>query len=109
MSLAELLINAVAQGRVRGMQFKRNWTGPDKDTFDDLNKVIEDRLNGARRVAVQEALHKVQEEHPVFKLRALAFEAASADPTVSTEGLRKLREYFKPTYEALEARVQNNG
>lgn len=68
MSLAELLINAISQGRVPGVQFKRGWSN-DKATFDGLNEVIKDRLDGARRVAVQEALHKARDEQPVLKMR----------------------------------------
>lgn len=68
MSLAELLINAIAHGRIPGVQFKRGWAS-DRQTFDGLQAVIADRLDGARRVAVEQALHKLQDEHPTFKMR----------------------------------------
>lgn len=71
MSLAELLINAITNGRVHGVQFKRSHgerAGDTKQTFDDLNKIIENRLEGARRVAIEQALRKLQEENPRAKL-----------------------------------------
>lgn len=66
-SLAEMLINAIAHGRVRGVQFKRGWSD-EKATFDDLNAVIQRRLDGARSVAIESALHKLRDENPHFKL-----------------------------------------
>lgn len=69
MSLAELLINAIAAGRVHGVQFKRGHAA-DRKTFDDLRNVIGDRLDGARRVAVQDALREANDTHPVMKTRA---------------------------------------
>lgn len=68
MALAELLINAIAHGSIRGVQFKRGWS-KERETFEDLNRVISNRLDGARRVAVEQALHKLQDEHPSFKMR----------------------------------------
>jgi len=69
MSLAELLLNAIGNGRVPGMQFKRGWTD-DRATFAGLNAVIADRLDGARRVAIESALRRAHDEHPVFRLLA---------------------------------------
>lgn len=69
MSLEELLINAIAQGRVPGVQFKRGWSD-DKATFDGLRAVIGDRLDNARRVAIESALHELHDSHPPFKMRS---------------------------------------
>lgn len=69
MSLAEMLINAIAYGKVPGVQFKRGWSD-DRATFDGLKAVIGSRLDGARSVAVEEALHKLRDEHPHFKSAA---------------------------------------
>lgn len=71
MSLAELLINAIAADRVPGIRFQRGWPAArEKETFDGLRAVIADRLDGARRVAVQDALHQLQDQHPHFRTRA---------------------------------------
>lgn len=69
MSLAELLINAIAHGKVPGVQFKRGW-GDDKATFAGLQAVIGDRLDGARRVAVREAFRELYESSRPFQLKA---------------------------------------
>lgn len=67
-SLAESLINAIANGRVRGVQFKRGW-GDESATFDDLNAVIAQRLDGARRVAIETAMHQFADERGMLRLR----------------------------------------
>lgn len=68
MSLAELLINAIAHGKVPGVQFKRGWSD-DRAAFDGLKAVIGSRLDGARRVAVESELRRLHDESPPFKLR----------------------------------------
>ncbi len=67
-SLAELLMNSIAAGRVRGVQFKRGWSD-EQATFDDLKAVVGARLDGARRVAVEGALRQLRDEHPMYLLR----------------------------------------
>lgn len=69
LSLAELLINAIAHGRVPGVQFKRGWSD-ERATFTGLQAVIGDRLDGARRVAIEQALEEARKGQSVFKLRA---------------------------------------
>jgi hypothetical protein len=61
MSLAELLMNAIANGRVRGVQFKRGWS-KETETFEDLNVVIADRINNALSVAREAGHRRVREE-----------------------------------------------
>src|SRR5262245_1011521 len=68
MSLGELLINAIANGRIPGVQFKRGWSD-ERATSAGLAAVIESRLEGARRVAIQEALRQLRDEHPLFQLK----------------------------------------
>lgn len=68
MSLAELIINAVAAGRVPGLQFKRGWSN-DRETWKGLQVVIGDRLDGARRVAIESELHHAYDTHPVLKTK----------------------------------------
>src|SRR4051812_9501561 len=70
MSLAESLINAIISGRVHGIQVTRKFgtdPGDERRAFEDLTKVIGNRLDGARRVAVDEALRKLDNEHPRFR------------------------------------------
>ena len=62
MSLAELLINAIGQGRVRGVQFKRSWSDAHA-TWEDINKVIESRLDNALSVAREAGYRKAYEEY----------------------------------------------
>ena len=69
MGLAELLINAIVHGRVPGVQFKRGWSD-DRATFEGLKKVIENRLDGARRVAIEDALRQANDTHPALKTKA---------------------------------------
>jgi len=69
MSLAELLMNAIGAGHVHGVQFKRG-ASDDRKTFEDLQRVISKRLDGARTVAVEEALRELHEKHPPFRLLA---------------------------------------
>lgn len=69
MSLAELLMNAVGAGHVRGLRFKKGWSD-EHATFEDLNRVISGKLENARSVAIESALHQLHDEHPSFKMRA---------------------------------------
>jgi hypothetical protein len=53
-SLAEMIMNAIAAGRVWGVQFMRKHgkdPGDERRTFEDLNRVIEKRLDSALSVA----------------------------------------------------------
>ena len=76
MSLAEMLINAIAGGLVPGVQFKRGWSS-DKATFDGLNKVIASRLDSARRIAISDAMRAATEVAGVMKMqRALRWYAS---------------------------------
>ncbi len=53
-SLAEMLINAIAGGHVHGVQFSRKHgkdPGDERRTFEDLNKVIANRIDSALEVA----------------------------------------------------------
>ncbi|MBX3215228.1 MAG: hypothetical protein KF850_24545 [Labilithrix sp.] len=84
-SLAELLMNAIGNGRVPGIQFRRGWSD-DRATFEGLKKVIDDRLDGARRVAVEEALRRARDEHPVLKLRAENDRLRAAFEKITTLG-----------------------
>jgi acylphosphatase len=85
MSLAELLMNAIGNGRVPGIQFRRGWAN-ERATFEGLKGVIKDRLDGARRVAVEEALRRAHDEHPVFKLRAENVRLRAALEKITTLG-----------------------
>lgn len=54
MSLAEMLMNAIAGGQVWRVQFKRRHgysSSDEQHTFEDLNKVIAKRLDSALEVA----------------------------------------------------------
>ena len=57
MGLSELLINAIANGRVRGIKLARNFEM--YAAFEDLDKVIADKLRGSRDVAMQDARKEV--------------------------------------------------
>ena len=72
MSLAEVLINAITHGRVRGVQFKRGWSD-DKATFDDLQKVIGGRLDDALQVAREDGLRWAGDDHA--RARKAVFES----------------------------------
>lgn len=52
-----MLLNAISAGRIRGVQFKRGWS-KEQETFEDLNKVIVNRIDGALQVAGQEGFSK---------------------------------------------------
>ena len=54
-SLAEMLLNAISQGRIPGVQFKRGWSD-ERKTFDALNAVIGKLLDGATAVAREQAM-----------------------------------------------------
>jgi len=59
-SLAEMLINAIAHGRIPGVQFKRGWSD-DRATFEGLRAVIGSRLDGALRIARNNAMRQARE------------------------------------------------
>lgn len=60
MSLAEMLINAIAHGKIPGVQFKRGWSN-DKATFDGLNHVIKGRLGDALKIAREQGIAEAAE------------------------------------------------
>ncbi len=60
-SLEEMLMDAIGAGRVRGVQFKRGWSD-NNATFEDLCRVVEDRLTAALRVARDRAYQVALEE-----------------------------------------------
>lgn len=67
MSLGEMLINAIAHGKIPGVQFKRGWSD-DRATFEGLKVVIANRLDAARAATVESELRRLHDEHPHFKL-----------------------------------------
>lgn len=70
MSLAEMLINAIAHGRIRGVQLKRNWKGPDTETHADLSGVIQNRIGSALSVAREEGRRLALDDFEVSGERA---------------------------------------
>lgn len=91
-SLAEILMNAISQGRVHGIQFKRG-TVDEKKTFNDLKLVIGDKLDGACRVAREGAIAQLHREYAPFKWRGLLteVEAQVADPALKARIGKALR------------------
>jgi len=82
-SLAESLLNAIAHDRIWRVQFSRKHgsdPGDERRTFDDLNKVIADNIDGAKRAAREQGFReyneKLQEKHAeIYRLRELVREA----------------------------------
>ena len=60
MSLAEMLMNAIAHGDVHGIQWKRG-SVDEKKTFADLNAVIGRRLHNALTVAREGGFRQARE------------------------------------------------
>jgi len=81
-SLAESLLNAIAHDRIWRVQFSRKHgsdPGDERRTFDDLNKVIADNIDGAKRAAREQGFReyneKLQEKHAeIYRLRELVRE-----------------------------------
>ena len=68
LSLEEMLINAISSGRVAGVQFKRGWSD-ESATFASLRAVIDRRIESARQVAIESALHQFNDEQGTLRLR----------------------------------------
>jgi len=69
-SLAETLINAIAHGRIRGVQLKRGWSD-ERATAEDLNKAIDGKFDGIRAVVRQEEMRRLYEDNASpLKIRA---------------------------------------
>lgn len=75
-TLAELIIDAIGQGKIRGVQFSRKAVTTE-EIFDDLQRVISNRLENARSVAIEQALERAYHEQPVLALKRRC-EAAEA-------------------------------
>lgn len=78
MSLAEMLMNAIAHGNVHGLRWKRGAVD-EKQTFADLQKVIQRRLDSALSVAREQGFREMRErDGSPFKLKAQRDEAVAA-------------------------------
>lgn len=64
-SLAESIMNAIAHDRIWRVQFSRKHgsdPGDERRTFDDLNNVIQNRIDGACRAAREQGLREYTEK-----------------------------------------------
>lgn len=64
-SLAEMLLNAIGQDRIWRVQFSRKHgsdPGDERRTFEDLNKVIERRIEGACTVARERGFNEYNDK-----------------------------------------------
>lgn len=92
-SLAEMLLNAIAQGRIWRVQFSRKHgsdPGDERRTFDDLNKVIERRIDSALQVAREQGYREMRElraENAALKAERDKLHAALAELAKNPEDL----------------------